>query len=214
MTTNMPEDLLTGYHRFRANRYAREVERYHMLAEGQSPKTMIIGCADSRVDPATIFSAGPGELFVVRNVAALVPPYGEATGYHGTSAALEFAVTVLGISNLVVMGHSSCGGVAAALAARDAQPIGRYIGPWVALLNETRDTLLAANPDASAEDLQGALERKAVECSINNLMTFPFVSEAVAAGRVRMDGALFSIIAGELIWRDPDSGEFSRVPES
>lgn len=214
MTTNMPDDLLIGYHRFRANRYAREVERYHMLAEGQSPKTMIIGCADSRVDPSTIFSAGPGELFIVRNVAALVPPYGEATGYHGTSAALEFAIIVLGISNLVVMGHSSCGGVAAALAARDAKPVGRYIGPWVALLNDTRDALLAANPDASDQDLQDALERRAVECSINNLMTFPFVSEAVAEGRVRMDGALFSIIAGELIWRDPDSGEFSRVPES
>lgn len=214
MTTNMPDDLLTGYHRFRANRYAREVERYHMLAEGQSPKTMIIGCADSRVDPATIFSAGPGELFVVRNVAALVPPYGEATGYHGTSAALEFAITVLGISNLVVMGHSSCGGVAAALAASHDKPIGRYIGPWVALLNETRDVLLAEKPSASDAELQDALERKAVECSINNLMTFPFVSEAVSSGQLRLDGALFSIIAGELIWRDPDSGAFSRVPES
>lgn len=210
---NMPDDLRQGYHRFRANRYAREVERYHMLAEGQSPNTMIIGCADSRVDPATIFSAGPGELFVVRNVAALVPPYGQVTGHHGTSAALEFAITVLGISNLVVMGHSSCGGVAAALAAGTSKPIGQYIGPWVALLDETRDVLFAANPNASQEDLQDMLERKAVECSLNNLLSFPFVKEAVDSGQIRMDGALFSIIAGELIWRDPETGTFDRVPE-
>lgn len=213
MSVNMPHDLLSGYHRFRANRYAREVERYHMLAEGQSPRTMIIGCADSRVDPSTIFSAGPGELFVVRNVAALVPPYGEATGFHGTSAALEFAITVLGISNLVVMGHSSCGGVAAALAAGSDKPVGQYIGPWVALLDQTRDALLAENPGADQQTLQDMLERKAVEFSLNNLMAFPFVQDAVKSGQMRLDGALFSIIHGELIWRDPDTGVFGRVPE-
>ena len=127
----------------RAGRYQHEVERYLSLAAGQQPHTMIIGCADSRVDPATIFAAGPGELFVVRNVAALAPPYEESIGYHGTSAALEFAVDGLGVAQIVVMGHSFCGGVQAALAAAEDRPVGRFIRPWVELLSEKRDALLA-----------------------------------------------------------------------
>jgi len=206
----IPLALLAGYRRFRAERYPQEVERYRALAEGQRPEVMVIGCADSRVDPATIFSAGPGELFVVRNVAALVPPNEEGGIYHGTSAALEFAVGVLGVADIVVLGHGGCGGVAASLAAAERQPVGRFIRPWVELLGEVRDELLAqAEP---AEGNQLALERLAVRRSLRNLETFPFVAEAVAAGRLALHGAWFAIAEGELHWLDPAGGDFEPAP--
>src|SRR6476660_5410175 len=129
----IPLGLAAGYRRFRRERYAAEAERYRALAKGQRPRTMIIACADSRADPATIFSAAPGELFVVRNVAALVPPFEEGGGYHGTSAAIEFAV-----SEMAVRGHGLCGCSAAALSERST---GRFIGPWVELLADVRAQL-------------------------------------------------------------------------
>lgn len=211
----IPKDLLEGYRRFRAGRYQDEVQRYLDLAQDQSPKTMIIGCADSRVDPATIFSAGPGELFVVRNVAALAPPYEETRGFHGTSAAVEFAVEHLGVSNLVVMGHSYCGGVKAALAAIDEKPLGRFIRPWVELLAEARDRMLA-DPDCPQDPAKRLhmLESLAVMVSIQNLEGFPFVRRAVEDGRLRIHGARFSVAAGELQWLDRDTQTFSTVAEA
>jgi len=212
---NIPSDLLDGYRRFRSGRYQHEVERYLTLAEGQTPKTMIIGCADSRVDPATIFSAGPGELFVVRNVAALVPPYEESIGYHGTSAAVEFAVDGLGVSDIVVMGHSFCGGVQAALAAADDRPVGRFIRPWVELLAKQRDALLAdPNCPTDPDERLHALESLAVLASIENLKTFPFVRKALADGRISISGARFSIAAGELQWLDGETSAFVPVSDA
>jgi carbonic anhydrase len=208
---SMPRDLLEGYRIFREERFQRESSRYRTLAEGQRPRTMIIGCADSRVDPATIFSAGPGQLFIVRNVAALVPPYEEAAGYHGTSAAVEFAVTGLGVENIVVLGHGLCGGVAAALAAGESKPVGRFIGPWVELLAEARERLRTALPDLTPAERQRALEHMAVARSLANLATFPFVAEAMADGRLKLEGAWFSIAEGQLLWRDPATEVFGRV---
>lgn len=215
MPADIPAELLNGYRQFRAGRYIHEVERYLTLAEGQEPHTMIIGCADSRVDPATIFSAGPGELFVVRNVAALVPPYDESGGFHGTSAAIEFAVDGLGVRDIVVMGHSLCGGVQAALALAADRPVGRFIRPWVELLAERRDAMLAdpATPEDPAER-QHMLESLAVGVSIANLKTFPFIEAALAEGRLQIHGARFSIAAGELQWRDAETGRFSAVAEA
>ncbi len=210
----IPPDLLEGYQQFRAGRYQHEVARYLELADGQTPETMILGCADSRVDPATIFSAGPGELFVVRNVAALVPPYEESIGYHGTSAAVEFAVNGLGVKNIVVMGHSFCGGVQAALAAAEERPVGRFIRPWVELLAEVRDAMLAA-PDCP-KDTEGRLhllESLAVMESIKNLRTFPFVAAATERTGLRVHGARFSVAAGELQWLDPATNTFQTVTE-
>jgi len=210
----IPTDLLDGYRRFRAGRYQHEVERYLSLAAGQQPRTMIIGCADSRVDPATIFAAGPGELFVVRNVAALAPPYEESIGYHGTSAALEFAVEGLGVAQIVVMGHSFCGGVQAALAAAEDRPVGRFIGPWVELLAEKRDALLAdPNCPTDPAELLFELESRAVLTSIENLKTFPFVRRALDDGRLVIHGARFSVAAGELLWLDPATERFTRVDD-
>jgi len=208
----MPERLMAGYQRFRDERFAREAERYRMLAEGQQrPRTMIISCADSRVDPATIFSSGPGEMFVVRNVAALVPPYEESGTYHGTSAALEFAVTGLGVSDIVVLGHGLCGGVTAALAAAEKRPVGRFIGPWVELLAGERDLVMAEIGEGRPELRQKTLERRAVLRSLANLSAFPFVAEAVSDGRLALHGAWFSIAEGELRWLDRGTGTFELV---
>ena len=204
-------ELLEGYRRFRTGRFAQEAERYRALAKGQRPKTMVIGCADSRVDPAAIFSAGPGELFVVRNVAALVHPCEHDGSYHGTSAALEFAVTKLEVSNILVLGHGQCGGVAAALAAAKGPPVGKFIGPWVDVLSGVRDDLLARTQSADTSACQGELEHLAVQHSLANLMTFPFVASAVSEGRLTLEGAWFSIAEGQLHWLDRKSGSFEPV---
>ena len=207
----IPSDLMTGYQRFRDQRYAVEERHYREIAEGQSPRTMVIGCADSRVDPATIFDAKPGELFVVRNIAALVPPFEEDGTYHGTSAAIEFAVTSLKVQRIVVLGHALCGGIAASLAAADQRPVGKFIGPWVAMLNSIRDQLLEQTPSSHGETRQKALERMAIQQSLENLMTFPFVLKAVDDGSLNLEGAWFSIAEGKLQWLDWDSGTFSDI---
>jgi carbonic anhydrase len=210
MTVAGAQDLIAGYRRFRARRYREARDLFQRLVEGQEPATMIIACADSRADPAMIFDAAPGELFVVRNVAALVPPYEETIGLHGVSAALEFAVTQLRVKQVVVMGHGGCGGIAASLAAADHRPLGRFIAPWVEIAAEARDEVLA---DATilSRDWQEAVEHRAVGQSLKNLMTFPFVRGAYERGDLNLDGAWFSIGRGELHWREPESGNFQVV---
>ena len=204
----IPAGLAAGYRRFRRERYAAEAERYRALASGQRPRTMVIACADSRADPATIFSAAPGELFVVRNVAALVPPFEEGGGYHGTSAAIEFAVTELAVPDIVVMGHGLCGGIAAALAER---PRGRFIGPWVELLAGLREELLQTAQELDLTARHKLFEQMAVLYSLQNLTSFPFVTAALEAGRLRLHGAWFAIAEGELEWLEGHSGRFQPV---
>ena len=207
----LPDALIEGYRCFRSDRFAAEEARYRELTAGQSPETMIIGCADSRCDPATIFAAAPGELFVIRNVAALVPPSQPDAGYHGTSAAIEFAVEVLHVKNIVVMGHGLCGGVAASLASIDTSPPGQFIGPWVELLSPLRDRVIADRADTTPEELQRALERYGILFSLQNLRTFDFVERAIAEGRLSLHGAWFSIGEATLHWFDPASGLFEVV---
>ena len=202
--------LIAGYRRFRSNRYREARDLFHRLRDTQQPATMIIACADSRADPAMIFDAAPGELFVVRNVGAFVPPYEESIGLHGVSAALEFAVTQIKVKEIVVMGHGGCGGVAASLAAADHRPIGRFIAPWVEIVAPARDAVLA-DATISSRDWQEAVEHGAVGQSLTNLLTFPFVRAAMERGDLNLDGAWFSIGKGELHWRDPNTGEFAIV---
>ncbi len=204
------QDLIAGYRRFRANRFREARDLFRRLRDGQEPATMIIACADSRADPAMIFDAAPGELFTVRNVAALVPPYDESGGLHGVSAALEFAVTRLRVKQIVVMGHGGCGGIAASLAAAADRPVGRFIAPWVELAADARDAVLRDESIPRA-DWQEAVEHGAVGQSLKNLMSFPFVRGAYERGELNMDGAWFSIGKGELHWRDPDNGHFSVI---
>ena len=192
-------DLIEGYYRFRGTEWLSERERWQELASGQSPKVMVIACSDSRVDPATIFGSRPGETFVVRNVAALVPPFETGGTYHGVSAALEFAVTKLHVEEIVVMGHGACGGVNAALTrslADTAPGEGGFVANWISLLDEARDRVVSAC--GTGENGQRALEQEGVKVSLANLMTFPFVRERVEAGTLKLHGAVFAIADGKL----------------
>ncbi len=192
-------DLIDGYRRFRHHDWQRERERWAELSQGQSPKVMVIACSDSRVDPTQIFDASPGEMFVVRNVANLVPPFEADSGRHGVSAALEFAVTQLEVPEIVVMGHGSCGGVAAALSRRfaDATPgAGGFIGHWVDMLDAARDRIVAEHGDGPGAIR--ALELETVRVSIENLRSFPFVREREVAGTLKLRGAYFAIADGVL----------------
>ncbi len=202
-------DLVLGYGRFREHGWAEERERWAKLAEGQSPKVMVISCSDSRVDPATVFDTSPGEIFVVRNVANLVPPFETGGGRHGVSAALEFAVTQLKVEEIVVMGHGACGGVHAALTQRFAQADpgeGGFIAHWIDLLDTARERVTEEH--GTGEDAVHALELETVRVSITNLRSFPFVREAEAAGRLSLRGAWFSIREGVLWVMDAD-GSFA-----
>ena len=193
------DDLLAGYRRFRDHGYLDQRSRWAELADAQSPRTMVIACSDSRVDPAQIFDVSPGELFVVRNVANLVPPFEGDHGRHGVSAALEFAVTQLEVGEVVVLGHGSCGGVAASLTQRfRGMPPGRggFIDRWVDMLDEARARVLAEHGDTPAA--VRALEQETVRVSLANLRTFPIVAKREAAGRLRLRGAYFAISDGVL----------------
>jgi carbonic anhydrase len=206
------EPLMSGYLRFRSGRWASQKQAYERAGRRQAPQVMVIGCADSRVDPATIFDAGPGEIFVVRNVANLVPPYATDGGVHGVSAALEFAVTVLGVSDILVLGHGGCGGIAASLRAIDGTPVGTFIGPWMEIAEPARARVMSRDHAGTAQgDLQTALEHEAIATSLDNLMGFPFVRDGVAAGRLRLHGGWFAVASGELHWRDPDTGTFTVI---
>jgi carbonic anhydrase len=211
MAVDVPRRLLAGYRRFRRDRFPGESERFHRLAAGQSPRIMVIGCADSRVDPATIFSAAPGEIFVVRNVANLVPPPDPSGGCHGTSAALEFAVTQIEVRDILVLGHALCGGIAAALASTEGRPAGEYIAPWVALLDEVRGDVLADESLETQVARQQALELDAIRHSLANLRRFTFVREALDGGGLMLHGAWFSIAEGTLHWLDGEDDQFVPV---
>ncbi|MEI9851768.1 MAG: carbonic anhydrase [Sphingomonas sp.] len=198
-------DLLTGYRRFRASDWRRQRERWTELSEGQSPRVMVIACSDSRVDPAQIFDTSPGEIFVVRNVANLVPPFELDGRRHGVSAALEFAVTQLEVSEVVVMGHGACGGVHAALTQRfEGKPPGEggFIAHWVDMLDDARDRVIAEH--GTGEEAIRALELETVRVSIANLRTFPCIPEREAAGTLTLRGAYFAIADGVLHVMDED----------
>lgn len=197
------DDLIAGYRRFRRGAWPARRARFEELAtHGQQPKTMIVACADSRVDPTMIFDAAPGELFIVRNVANLVPPFHPDGAEHGTSAALEFAVLGLEVERIVVLGHGLCGGIKALLAGREAT--GGFLGSWMHLADRARVR------SCDAPDPQLACEHAAVEVSLDNLMSFPWVAERVASGRLRLIGAHYAIATGLLALRGAD-GRFAPV---
>ena len=195
------DQLIAGYRRFRSETWPREHARFEELAErGQRPRAMVIACSDSRVDPQMVFRAAPGELFVVRNVANLVPPYEPDAAYHGTSAALEFGVRVLRVPDLVVMGHALCGGVQALLEGAPAEAAD-FVAPWMRIARAARDRVLACVP---VQARQEACEQETVRLSLANLMTFPWVREAVEAGRLRLHGCHFGVATGRLTVLDAD----------
>lgn len=206
-----PSHLLDGYKNFMSGRYTSESGRYRQLAEkGQTPRTMVIACCDSRSAPETIFDAGPGELFVVRNVANLVPPYAPDGQNHGTSAALEFAVQSLKIREIVVMGHGRCGGIHAALNS-DGNPLspGDFIGKWMSMLRPAA-TEVTQYKSMTAAERQRALERISIRTSIENLLTFPCVRILHERQKITLSGAWFDISSGELWVMNSQTGDFVR----
>lgn len=210
--TQFPSSLSIGYRNFMSGRYVDERERFRTLAEqGQSPQTMIVACCDSRSAPETIFDCGPGELFVVRNVANMVPPYEPDGQYHSTSAALEFAVQALKVKNIIVMGHGRCGGIRAALDP-NAEPLspGDFIGKWMNLVKPAAEQLQNASVMTDAER-QTAMERISIRNSIENLRTFPYVRALEDAGQLAIHGAWFDISNGELWVMDSDTRDFKRL---
>lgn len=213
----MPEfrALLDGYRRFHDGPYNEQRQRYDALAnKGQSPKVMVIACSDSRVDPTVIFDAEPGQMFVLRNVANLVPTYDPNGGQHGVSAAVEYAVTQLEVHHVIVLGHARCGGIAASFSGQfdnAEQGAGGFIAAWMAMIAPARDRIRAAAAMSPDIDAHSALELEAIRISIGNLRSFPFVAAAEAAGTLQLQGALFDIADGILRVLDKDSGRFAPV---
>ncbi|MBK8183867.1 MAG: carbonic anhydrase [Candidatus Competibacteraceae bacterium] len=204
-------ELLQGFQRFRVKHFEPNREIYNQLAmKGQKPHTLLVGCIDSRVDPTILMDAAPGSMFVVRNVANLIPPCETGGRYHGTSAAVEYAVCNLEVDNIIVLGHSRCGGINALLEGYGANNEGEgYIAPWVQIAAPARDEVLQRWPDASREFKQRACERAGVRVSLTNLMTFPFIRQRVEAGSLRLYGWYYDLENGELMQYDPDKDRFT-----
>lgn len=205
--------LIHGYRRFRQTGWARRRDRWEQLSQAQEPRVMVIACSDSRVDPAQIFDVDPGEIFVVRNVAALVPPFETLPGHHGVSAALEFAVQVLKVKEVVVMGHGMCGGCKAALTqSLHGAPRGEggFIADWIAMLDEAREPV-AATHGTTGRDAERAMEQAGVKVSLANLRSFPCVRKGERDGTLKLRGAFFAISDGVLHLLDEPTGTFSPV---
>ena len=200
------DHLIEGYRIYRQQRWPELRALHRELAErGQAPKTLVIACADSRVDPATIFNAGPGELFVVRNVANLAPPFEEAPGFHGVSAAIEFGVIQLKVGTILVLGHAQCGGVATAIEDRPRDPHS-FLDAWISLLDAAK-----ARIEGCPGDHTTALEYESIRVTLENLATFPFVAEAMRMRGLKLAGARYGIADGGLELLDAASGAFHRV---
>ena len=200
------EHLIEGYRIYRRTQWPRLRARHEHLAKvGQTPRTLVIACADSRVDPATIFNAGPGELFVVRNVANLAPPFEETPGLHGVSAAIEFAVLQLKVEFILVLGHAQCGGVAAALQDRPRDPHS-FLDAWISLLDTAKARTAGCEGDHAT-----ALEYESIRVTIENLATFPFIAEAMRTRGLQLVGARYGVADGGLELLDAATGIFKSV---
>ncbi|MEO9873290.1 MAG: carbonic anhydrase [Anderseniella sp.] len=211
MTSSFPKRLSDGYRSFRTEAFARERQRYDTLAaNGQKPSIMIIACCDSRAAPETVFDASPGEVFVVRNVANLVPPYAPDGNHHSTSAALEFAVLQLHVEHIVIMGHGRCGGISTIVNQTGPLSSGDFIGQW---LSQIRDLAQFVEQDgtSSAHDHETRVERANVEHSLANLRTFPWIRHREQSGELNVHGAWFDIALGELHVLDDRSGVWSML---
>jgi carbonic anhydrase len=209
-----PKALLEGYRTFTSQRLPMEQSRYSELSvKGQSPETMVIGCCDSRVSPEVIFDAGPGELFVVRDVANLVPVYQPDSAAHGVSAALEYAVNVLHVKHIVVLGHAHCGGIRAFIDKIQPLSPGDFIGKWMQMFIKPGE-IVEQRPQESMQDFTVRIEKAAVFRSLENLMTFPFVRSKVEGGDLQLHGAYFGVAEGSLFVLDKVAKEFRGVKEA
>jgi len=204
------DELLAGYRRFREGYFKDNRERLTDLADaGQSPRAAVVACCDSRVDPAVITDSAPGELFVIRNVANLVPPCEGEGIWHGTSAALQFAVCGLGVEHLIVLGHARCGGIRALLEGQDERNEDSFVADWMSIASAARRSALERPDLHSVDERAHACELDAIGISLGNLASFPWIRERIDQGRLQLHGWYYDLTSGELLCRDPASGEFS-----
>lgn len=205
--------LVAGFRRFREKYYSGEEALYHRLSTvGQNPKTLIIGCSDSRVDPALISSSSPGELFVVRNVANLVPPFeSPKSGLHGVSAAIEFAVTGLKVENIVILGHRQCGGIRALVTGEHEKENSSFVGKWVAIAQDARERVLSRASDMDLDTQCRECEKEAIVTSLQNLKTFPFVADAMEKRGLNLFGIYFDLEQGQLLEFDETLNGFRQL---
>jgi len=207
---NFPEHLTDRFQRFKFRHFDTHRDTYEELAKfGQNPDVMIVSCCDSRCDPETIFSAKPGELFVVRNVANLIPPFETGGKFHGVSAALEFAVLNIRVKHIVILGHTGCGGIKAALEGNTAkQTDAMFISRWMSILEDCRMSVLASHQGASREHAATDLEKEGIKTSIKNLRSFPFVKDFEDRGKLNLHGAVFDIATGSLMVLNQGTGAY------
>ncbi len=206
------EQLVAGFRRFREQHFESHDTLYQQLVtEGQTPKTLVVACCDSRVDPALVFDCDPGDLFVIRNVANLVPPLEDHHGHHGTTAAIEYGVETLGVRHIIVLGHAHCGGINALVKAGGVGSRGSYIDDWMCLAESARAEVMAEMPDAALADQERACEQRAILVSLDNLMTFPWIRERVEHGALTLHGWYFDIEHGQLLRYDGASRAFAAM---
>ena len=203
--------FINGFSRFQEKYFSAGQYLYDQLREGQKPKALIIACCDSRADPAIITDCDPGELFVVRNVANLVPPYETGGGVHGVSSALEFGVKSLEVAHIIVLGHAHCGGISALMHGALATPDSEFLAPWMRIARHARDDVLSRMAHAPVDSQVRALEQAAILVSLENLLTFPWIKERVEAGRLLLHGWYFDLVHGALWGYDATSGRFEAL---
>lgn len=205
------KNLVKGFHQFKNQYFKDDTDLFNQLNCGQDPKTLIIGCSDSRVDPALITQAKPGDIFVIRNVANLVPPYERGGGFHGVSSAIEFAVNNLNIDNIIVLGHEKCGGIRALMTGSHDHNNESFIGPWVKIASEAKKEVLQEYANAPLDQQVTACAKKAVLISIENLMSFPFIIERMKTNSIKLYGWFFDIQNGKLLQFDYQEKIFKEV---
>ena len=189
------ENLLAGFKGFQKEYFEGDNRLYASMKNGQPAKTLMIACCDSRVDPAILTGCNPGDLFIVRNVANLVPPCGDDGHYHGTSAALEFAVNSLNVENIIIMGHANCGGINA-LWEGDGGESSQFIQPWISIAQRAKDKVKLECNNLSPEKQLIACEQEAILVSLENLLSFSFIKERVELGVLSIHGWYFDIKGG------------------
>jgi carbonic anhydrase len=207
-----PLDLIEGFRRFRERHFTHDDALYrHLVTQGQTPRTLVVGCCDSRVDPAIVFDCAPGDLFVVRNVANLVPPREARVGHHGTSAALEYGVRTLNVQRIIVLGHARCGGIRTLVERGGIHTPDSFIDDWMHLVEEARAGVEQEMPGATLDARAHACEQRALLISLSNLTTFPWVKERIENGTLSLHGWYFDIEHGQLLQYDAATGRFEAL---
>jgi carbonic anhydrase len=208
----IPHNLVEGFQRFREQHFERNDGLFQQLVtEGQTPKTLVVACCDSRVDPALVLDCEPGDLFVIRNVANLVPPAEGRAGLHGTTAAIEYGVRILGVEHIIVLGHAHCGGIGTLVKTGGINVPGSFIDDWMRLVESARSSVIAEMPHASLAEQVRACEQRAILVSLDNLMTFSWVRDKVASGHLSLHGWYFDIEHGQLLSYNSATSSFESL---